>query len=221
MPANFHSIDMATWPRAQTYHYFAECVTPTAFTVSVSLDVTPLKRTLKDAGVKFFPAMLHIVSSAIAALREFRLALREDTLGYWDYLTPQYPVFHDDDETITFLWTEYDPSFRAFLRRYLDDAILYGDDHGIFSVKGQPPENSYVISCIPWFTNSSVSMHLQDIDGYLVPMVQTGGFCEANGRVFMPLSFTINHAAADGYQVKKFLDAVQARIDHPETWLHS
>lgn len=106
-----------------------------------------------------------------------------------------------------------------FYKQYLNNCALYGKDHGIMSSKGAPPENSYIISCIPWFTFNSLSMHLQDVENYYVPMIEAGGFVESNGVITMPLSITINHAAADGYQIKIFLDELQWSMNHPEEWL--
>lgn len=45
---------------------------------------------------------------------EFKVAVRDDVLGYWDTLTPLYAVFHEDDKTISFMWTEYDDCFSVF-----------------------------------------------------------------------------------------------------------
>lgn len=219
MNEKFHLIDMQTWPRAQTYHYFAECVKPTSYTVNVTLDITTLRKILKRKAVKFFPACLYLVSKAIEKQPDLCLALQDNMLGYWDFLNPQYPVFHEDDKTITFLWTEYNRDFKYFYGMYLENITRYGKDHAIISSKGKPPKNSYIIACVPWFTFNSFSMHLQDIDKYYAPMFEIGRFSESNGIITMPLSITINHAAADGYHIKLFLDELQHSMNYPEEWL--
>jgi chloramphenicol O-acetyltransferase type A len=117
MKTEFHAIDMETWPRAQTYNYFTEMVTTTTYSINVTMDVTTLRCTLKSKGIKFFPAYLYLITRAIGKQQEFRMALQDGVLGYWDCLTPYYPVFHDEDKTITFLSTEYDEDFRLFYER--------------------------------------------------------------------------------------------------------
>lgn len=29
------------------------------------------------------------------------MGIKDDVLGYWDYRTPFYPIFHEDNKTIT------------------------------------------------------------------------------------------------------------------------
>lgn len=75
MKPEFLPVDEKNWPRRETFHYFTQQVTPTAFTVNVDVDVTVLRAHLKERGIKMFPALLYLVSRAICALPDFRLAL--------------------------------------------------------------------------------------------------------------------------------------------------
>ena len=60
---------------------------------------------------------------------------------------------------------------------------------------------------------------MQDVENYLVPMFILGGFKNENGRVKMPASITINHAAADGYHIQLLLNEIQNMMNHPEEWI--
>ena len=147
----FQPIDTKTWPQAQEFWYYTQAA-PTTYSVTVPLDVTILRRTLKQRDVRFFPAYLWLVTRAVREVPELRVAVREGVLGHWRELTPTYPQFHPDDGSTSLLWTEFDPDFSVFYRRYLEDTAHWGEDHGILTGKGAPPENSYVISCTPWFS---------------------------------------------------------------------
>ena len=215
----FHAIDKQKWSRAETYNYFTETVNPIIYSVNVTMDVTILRNTLKSKGIKFFPSYLYLVTRSIGKRQEFRMTFQHGVLGYWDALTPFYPVFHEDDETITFLWTEYDEDFQVFYKRYIEDMAQHGNNHGIMSSKGSQPSNSYIISCIPWFTFNSLSMHLQGAKNYYAPIFEAGGFAENDGRTTMPLSVTANHATVDGYQLKVFLEELQRTMNHPKEWM--
>ena len=57
----FHPIDLKKWPRAQVYHYFSP-MAPTGYSITVEADVTGLCRDVRDAGLKFFPAYLWLVT---------------------------------------------------------------------------------------------------------------------------------------------------------------
>jgi len=49
----FTPIDFTTWPRAEIFYYFSK-MAPTGYSITVNVDVTALRETLKEAG-KFFP----------------------------------------------------------------------------------------------------------------------------------------------------------------------
>lgn len=216
---NFQSIDIQTWPMAQAFHYYTQ-MAPTSYTVNVNMDVSFLRKELKTKGIKFFPAYLYLVTRAITRQQELRVAVKDGILGYWDCLTPAYPQFHEDNKTTSLLWTEYNDNFPEFYNQYLTDTKLHGESHGILSSKGVPPANAYIISCIPWFTFNSFSLHNHGIKEYYVPSFEAGGFTEtSNGKIVMPLSVTVHHATTDGYHLKVFFEELQRTMNYPGEWL--
>ena len=215
---NFTPIDMKTWPMAQAFHYYTQ-MAPTTYTINVTMDVTVLRNTLKAKEYKFFPAYIYLVTRAINKQDELRVAIKDGVLGHWKTLTPVYPQFHEDDKTTSLLWTEYDDCFQTFYQRYMDDTNTHGSSHGILSSKGIPLPNAYVISCIPWFTFNSFSLHNHDIKDYYVPSFEAGGFVEKDNHILMPLSVTVHHATTDGYHLKIFFEELQRTMNCPEEWL--
>lgn len=216
---NFQSIDIQTWPMAQAFHYYTQ-MAPTSYTVNVNMDVSFLRKELKTKGIKFFPVYLYLVTRAITRQQELRVAVKDGILGYWDCLTPAYPQFHEDNKTTSLLWTEYNDNFPEFYNQYLTDTKLHGESHGILSSKGVPPANAYIISCIPWFTFNSFSLHNHGIKDYYVPSFEAGGFTEtSNGKIVMPLSVTVHHATTDGYHLKVFFEELQRTMNYPGEWL--
>lgn len=216
---NFQSIDIQTWPMAQAFHYYTQ-MAPTSYTVNVNMDVSFLRKELKTKGIKFFPAYLYLVTRVITRQQELRVAVKDGILGYWDCLTPAYPQFHEDNKTTSLLWTEYNDNFPEFYNQYLTDTKLHGESHGILSSKGVPPANAYIISCIPWFTFNSFSLHNHGIKDYYVPSFEAGGFTEtSSGKIVMPLSVTVHHATTDGYHLKVFFEELQRTMNYPGEWL--
>lgn len=214
----FHPIDLQNWPMAQSFHYYTQ-MAPVTYTVNVSMDVTKLRKTLKSQGYKFFPAYIYLVSKAISKQQELRIAVKDEIIGYWDNINPIYPQFHDDDKTTSLLWTEYNDDFKTFYQRYIEDTKNHGNSHGILTSKGIPPQNSYVISCIPWFTFNSFSLHNHAIKDYYFPSFEAGGFIEDNTKILMPLSITAHHATTEGYHLKVFFDELQRSMNNPNEWL--
>ena len=214
----FTPIDMKTWPMAQAFHYYTE-MAPTTYTINVMMDVTALRSTLKAKGYKFFPAYIYLVTRAINKQDELRVAIKDGVLGHWETLTPAYPQFHEDDKTTSLLWTEYDECFQTFYLRYIDDTNIHGDSHGILSSKGIPLPNAYIISCIPWFSFTSFSLHNHGIKDYYAPSFEAGGFVETADKIQMPLSVTVHHATTDGYHLKMFFETLQGTMNCPTEWL--
>lgn len=219
MKTKFYALDRENWAREQTYKYFTETVSTLIYSITVTLDVTILRNTLKSKQIKFFPAYLYLITRAISKQTEFLMTMQDDILGYWNCRTPLYPILHEDDKTITFLWSEYDDDFTVFYKNYRSDIAKYGNSHGVMSSKGAPPANHYIISCIPWFSFTGLSMQLQHADRYYAPLFEAGGFTETNGSTTMPLSITVNHAVSDGYHIKVFLEELQRTMNRTEEWL--
>lgn len=206
----FTPIDFNSWPRGQMFYYFAK-MAPTTYSLTVDIDVTDLMKYLKENCIKFFPAYLWLVTTCLNRQTEFKVAYEEETLGYYDYLTPLYASFHEDDKTISLMWTEYTVDFDTFYASYLKDKSDYGDNHGILA-KSPPPPNAYTVSTVPWISFKSFSVQT-DNPSYFFPSVEAGKIYEnETGRKMMPLSLTCHHATTDGYHVKEFLEDLKIQI---------
>ena len=215
----FTPIDLNTWPRGQMFYYFSR-MAPTGYSLTVTLDVTVLHKTVKRAGVKFFPAYLWLVTKCLNEQVEFKCAIREGQLGYYDALVPLYAVMHPDDHTISLMWTEYHDSFPVFYRRYLENQRLFGGQHGVLAQpQTPPPDNAYTVSCLPWVSFDHFAVHSYENKPYFFPSVEAGRFTEKDGRLMMPLSMTCHHAATDGYHIHLFLEHLQRDMDAFEAYL--
>lgn len=209
----FTPIDLQSWPRGQMFYYFSK-MAPTGYSLTVNMDVTRLRRTLKAAGLKFFPAYLWLVTKNLNRQVELKVTEQNGALGYFDVLTPLYASFHEDDKTFSLMWTEYQESFPAFYQGYLDNQLQFGGNHGVLSQpQTPPPANSYTVSCIPWVSFEHFAVHSYENKPYYFPSVEAGKFTERDGRILMPLSLACHHAATDGYHVNLFLKSLQEDMD--------
>lgn len=218
-PILFTPLDLETWPRREIFYYFSK-MAPTGYSLTVQLDITKLRQTLKSAGVKFYPAYLWLVTRTLHQQTEFKLAEKEGQLGYYHTLTPLYAIFHNDDHTFSLQWTFYQERFPDFYQAYLEDQCLYGKNHGILARPGQvPPENAYTISCVPWISFQHFAVHSYQNQPYYFPSIEAGKFYEQDGKILLPLSITCHHAATDGYHVHRFLETLQQEADTFEQYL--
>ncbi len=215
----FTQIDQKTWPRAQMFGYFSQ-MAPTGYSVTVNTDVTLLRSVLKERRLKFFPAYLWLVTKNLNAQPEFKTAVRNGVLGYYDVLTPLYAAFHEDDKTFSLAWCEFSDSFKGFYDAYCENQSLYGQNKGVLlNPTALPPENAYTVSCVPWVSFTHFAVHSYENKPYYFPSVEAGKFITQNGAVLMPLSLTCHHATTDGYHVGKFIDELQKDMDSFEKYL--
>lgn len=215
----FTTIDLQTWPRAQMFYYFSQ-MAPTGYSMTVNIDVTSLHKTVKTAQLKFFPSYLWLITKNLNNQTEFKVAKKDEVLGYYDTLTPLYASFHEDDKTFSLMWTDYIDDFHTFYENYIDNQKKYSANHGVLNQPlTPPPENSYTVSCIPWVTFDHFAIHSYENKPYYFPSVEAGKLFQQDGRLRMPLSLTCHHATTDGYHICQFLNQLNNDIIHFEQYL--
>ena len=208
----FTPINLSGWNRQQIFCYFSK-IAPTGYSLTVKIDITEFYRKVKNAKIKFFLAFLWAATKCFNEQIEFKIAQKDDVIGYYDVLTPLYAEFHDDDKTFSLMWTEYNDDFKTFYKHFLENRELYSCNHGILSRSELPPPNAYTISCVPWISFEHFAVHSYDNKPYFFPSVEAGKFYEKNGKIYLPLSITCHHATTDGWHVKCFLESFEQLIN--------
>lgn len=209
----FKPIDLQSWPRGQLFYYFSK-MAPTGYSMTVHVDVTKLRRIVREAGIKFFPAYLWLVTKNLNQQVEFKIAEKDGVLGFYDTLTPLYASFHADDHTFSFMWTEYKDSFSDFYQDYMGNQERFGKTKGVLcQPQTPPPPNAYTVSCIPWVSFEHFSVHSYENKPYYFPSLEAGKFIERDGRIVMPLSLTCHHATTDGYHIHLFLEGLKQDME--------
>lgn len=209
----FNPININEWPRAQMYYYFSK-MAPTGYSLTADVDVTILLKSVHEKGVKFFPAYIWLVTKNLNKQIEFKCAVKDGVIGYFDTLTPLYASWHEDAHTFSLMWTEFNEDFDVFYWNYIDNQKKYGNNRGVLCRTDMPPENAYTVSALPWVEFSHFAVHSYENKAYFFPSVEAGKYHEENGRIIMPLSITCHHATTDGYHVSRFLTDLQTDMDN-------
>ena len=204
------AVDPRATTRAAAFDLWMDAPNPMV-TFFKTLDVTPLVRFVKQRGMKFYPAMIWVVSRVINAHEEFKLGWDQDgNLIRWDFVSPSYAHFHPEDGNFTKLVTPYMEDLPAFHARFLEDREKYRELRGV--VEGQPT-NHFDVSCLPWVRYRHFDVHVFDQGDFLAPVVTWGKYEAEGGRLVMPLTMNIHHAAADGFHLSRFFTEVQELTD--------
>ena len=106
-------IDIATWNRREHYEHFSAFDDP-FFGVTVQVDCTRAYQEAKTKGISFSLLVLHRITTAAAAVEEFRYRIEGDKVVCYDSLLPEATVGRDD-HTFSFAAFEYDPDELVFL----------------------------------------------------------------------------------------------------------
>lgn len=215
---SFIPLELSSWNRLETFNYYTK-IANTTYSINLDFDVSETYNKLKEMKLKFFPTYLYLVTTVVNKYEEFRIAKVDNILGYWDKLTPAYPIFHEEDNSVSLLWSEYIDNYYEFYQKYISDTKAYKAPNGILSTKGLPLANSYIISCIPWVTFNSFSLVNHGISDYFLPSFEASKFKKVDNRILMPLSITVHHATIDGYNIKKFVDDLQFLFNNPKIFL--
>ncbi len=211
----FHLIDIEKWERGELFYYFSK-MAPTGYSLTVDIDVSKLLSVTKEKNLKFFPTYLWLVTRNLNRQMEFKCAVKDGVLGYYDTLTPMYATWHEESHSFSFLWTGFSEHFKDFYEDYLENQKKYGSNHSLLARPELPPENAYTISAVPWIEFKHFAVHSYENKPYFFPSVEAGKYHKEGDKVVMPLSLTCHHATTDGYHISEFLKSLQENIDNIE-----
>ncbi len=200
-------INRDTWERKEYFEHYLSAV-PCTYSMTVKLDIT----NIRQKGLKLYPTMLYLLTTAVNQHEQFRMALndRNELILYSD-MEPCYTVFHKETETFSNIWTKYSKNYETFCRRYEEDIERYGNIKQ-FTAKPNLPENSFTVSMIPWTAFDAFNLNVPDFK-YLTPIFTIGKYVEDNEHFYLPLAVQVHHAVCDGFHVCRFINELQAHIN--------
>ncbi|WP_433752591.1 type A chloramphenicol O-acetyltransferase [Paenibacillus amylolyticus] len=213
----FNPIVLDQWDRKPYFDHYLNQVRCT-YSITANLDITLLSTELKLKGLKFYPALIYMISSVVNAHREFRTSFdAEGRLGYWDEMSPSYTIFHEDDKRFSTIWTTFHEDFETFHNRYLEDMKNY-KDHKLFVAKPHEPPNTFPVSSIPWVNFTGFNLNIYNEGTYLLPIFTMGKYVQQNDKVYLPLSIQLHHAVCDGYHAGVLFNELQSLADCCHEW---
>ena len=112
---NYKVIDKEKYYRKGVFRHFTEdCRCSTSITARI--DVTELATHSKNTGTKFYINFLYILSKVLNSREDYRMGYlwQTDELICYDVINPTQYVFHEDTETCTPVYTEYDEDYEKF-----------------------------------------------------------------------------------------------------------
>lgn len=213
----FNLIDTEHWDRKPYFEHYFNSVKCT-YSMTANIEITNLLNHIRLKKLKLYPTLIYIIATVVNNHEEFRICFDENNnLGYWDSMSPNYTIFHEDNKTFSSIWTEYEESFSGFYNKYLEDIKTYGHMMS-FEPKLNESANTFPISCIPWVSFTGFNLNIQDDGTYLTPIFTLGKYFEQNNKTFIPISIQVHHAVCDGYHTSRFINEVQELASSFQIW---
>lgn len=209
---NYRVIDRETYYRKGVFRHFSEdCKCSTSMTARV--DVTALAAHARRTGTKFYINFLYILSKVLNSREDYRMGWlwQTEELICYDVINPTQYVFHEDTETCTPVYTNYDPDYKTFYGNALAD-VEKAKETREYGLDPANHPNWFDASYISWLSYDSLNVELPDGYLYFQPIINWGKYREENGRLMLPLTVRMNHAIADGYLVAKVYKLLDEEI---------
>ena len=213
MNCNYKVVDKDTYYRKGVFRHFSEdCKCSVSMTARI--DVTELVNHSRKTNTKFYLNFLYLLSKVMNSREDYRMGYlwQTDELICYDTVNPTQYVFHDDTETCTPVYTEYNENYAVFYSNaYADlERAKKTREYGLDSVNHP---NWFDASYISWLSYDSLNIELPDGYLFFAPIINWGKYHEENSKLVMPVSVRLNHAIADGYLVANVFRLLQQEVE--------
>lgn len=205
----YRLVDLATWPRAEQFHFFRSYQQP-HYATTARLDVTRLMARKAD-GVPVYRGCLYAIGAGIHAVPELCMRFRDGTVVAHDMITLSMTVPTDAGSFgygyVPFVadFATFDAQARALIAEVAAGAVLAANS-------GERDDLAY-LSCMPWLDYTSINNALPGPDD-CIPRVTWGKIVPRDDRYEMAMTLEVHHALVDGAQIGAYFAAVQAAFDN-------
>ena len=204
-------VDLSRWARKEHFEVFRSFAEST-FNQTVLLDITALLKHIKQAGWKFYPTIIFLLSKVVNSHVEFRMAMKNNELIVWNEIHPSYTIFHKETETFSSLWSHYDGNIHHFQKTYCEDIAQYGDNLSYWP-KAESRDNVFFISAIPWVSFTSFNTNIAHMQNFFSPMFTLGKYYKQGEKTLLPLAVLVHHSVCDGFHVARLINELQEMCD--------
>lgn len=213
MKYSYKVVDKGTYYRKDVFRHFSEdCKCSVSMTARI--DVTDLVNHSRKTNTKFYLNFLYVLSKVMNSREDYRMGYlwQSDELICYDTVNPTQYVFHEDTETCTPVYTEYDEDYDVFYHNAFAD-LERAKESREYGLDSANHPNWFDASYISWLSYDSLNIELPDGYLFFAPIINWGKYREENGRYVMPVSVRLNHAIADGYLVANVFRLLQQEIE--------
>lgn len=203
----YRVVDLADDPRRAQFDYFRTMVNP-YLSVTVPCDITPLRAAVKAKKLPFFLTLLHCAINAANDVPQLRQRIKNGAVVEYDRCFSSHTVALENGSYCYCTLdcakplAEFLPYAAARVKQAVAAPSL--DD-------GDDADRLFFVSSLPWLSFTALTLPVPNPPDSNVRLT-FGKFYEQDGKTFLPLNVTANHALVDGLHLAQFFDAFARRV---------
>ena len=190
-------IDMAAWPRRAHYAFFAPMSHP-FYSLTIPMNVTPLRRRCREEGLPFYPAMIFGVTKAMEGVEAFLYKDRNGVIVRHDRLVPSFTDLKPGSDLFHIVTLEAGEELADFCRRAKAASAAQTE---LITAGPWAADELIYFTCQPWYPVTALTNERDVVPWDSVPRVSWGRWEERGDRLVMGLSLELNHRLLDGVHV--------------------
>lgn len=203
MANSYKVIDENTWERAMHCMIFRNSVEP-AFCVTFEVDVTGLKKYVKENNLSFTLAMVYAVCKCANQIEEFRYRFVDDKIVLFDNVDTAFTYLNKK----TKLFKVVNVPMMDNIKEYCIRAKVIADEQETYFT-GPLGNDVFQCSPMPWVTYTHISHTNSGKQDNATPLFDWGKYYEKDSRLIMPVSVQAHHSFVDGIHIGEFVDALE------------
>jgi len=188
-------IDKDTWDRLEAFKMFSDLEYP-FYSVTMPIDVTNVKKYSKDNQLSFYYLLVWLCTKAVNAVAQFRLRMIEGEIVRLDALQPSFTDIHKGDEQFYIVTLPWESSAASFCKKAADRSR----DQKHF-LESEETDDLIYFTCAPWFDFTSLTNEHKSDKNDFIPRIAWGKYYEDKGRLWVHMSFEVNHRMIDGVHI--------------------
>ena len=202
-------IDIDNWSRKTHFQFFKNVAYP-VYNICFDIDVTRLKEYTKDKNLSFNLALVHLSTSALSAIDNFKYRLRGEQVVLHDSLSPSFSDMEPGSDLFKMVTVDMEEDLLSFVQKAKDKSQNQ-TDYFIFE-EFMDRDDFVFYSMIPWISFTSIDHTVNLKQGDAIPRVTWGKYYARELKLFLPYNIQVNHLFVDGIHLGMFKDALDQGI---------
>ncbi len=209
-------IDIETWERKNNYQFFSTFLNPD-YSIAVEVECGNAMAVAKSKGQSFFLYYLYAMLRAANEVKELRYRNENGNVVLYDQLDAVSPITVGENGRFVEVRIPYHEDFSTFyqtaqqiVRNVPKDKDAYADTQ----VSGDVADfGKLLVSALPGLRFTAVGYtQLAPQVGSPYPLSQVGKMIQHEGKNYIPIAITINHAFVDGFHLTAFFGKIESYL---------